>query len=122
MSEQIEEHVYPRTSRLEAWRNEIEIRRSKNWPYRKIADWLREQKGLVISKEAIRKFCLVRKISKGASKPKTVTTTPTLSLKRSKRPYYPKPRQPIKRIFEYDDSEPIDIHNKKSGISRSSSA
>ncbi len=112
-----EKHKRPHTSILEEWWDEIEAMRTQEWPYRRIADWLRNNKEITISAEAVRQFCKVRDISKGNSErqPKArPSRTPTKPLKQNR---YPKPKTPVKRIFEYDDTEPIDIHNKKSAKS-----
>jgi len=87
MEQSYEPHIRPNVSRLEKWRTDITAMRSLSWPYQKIASWLWEHHQLRISDEAVRKFCQVRNINKGAKL----------------RP------MPSKRRFQYDDSEAIDI-------------
>ena len=78
--------------------------RQRCWPFRRIAQWLQAERDLIISHEAVRKFCLVRGIEKGKSishrgMPKHETTG----------------RQTIKapaassltKAFHYEDSGPI---------------
>ncbi len=79
--------------------------RAAIWPYRRIAKWLREERGISISHEAVRQFCVVRSIEKGAMPP-----TPNIgegwqtpiSKVRGVRP-----RKTVIPKFDYDDSQPI---------------
>jgi len=62
--------------KLEAHRVAIvEMRRSR-WPYRRIADWLRENRNVTTAAEGVRSFCRVRGIKKGASAARHRTGSP----------------------------------------------
>lgn len=100
-----EPHTIHLKSRLEEWRLEITAMRKAVWPYRRIARWLREEKEVCISPEAVRQFCIVRGIEKGnppssakvAAKERTATKRASGSCRRNE----------TVRIFDYDDSQPI---------------
>ena len=61
----IPEHHAHTSSRLEPYQSIIATMRSKGWPYRRIVAWLKEEKSLTISWEALRQFCIYRQIQKG---------------------------------------------------------
>jgi hypothetical protein len=97
-------HQRPNVSRLETFRSEIAAMRSSNWPFRKIAEWLRENGHLAVSKEAVRQFCKVRHIG----------SEPLDPMSHQARTVINPPKKPQAK-FEYDDSMPIVI--RKSGPS-----
>ena len=68
-------HVDPRESRLEQFADRITQMRAKRYPYRTIAEDL-SGRGIAISWQGIRKFCLARKIHKGPRTSVTVAPTP----------------------------------------------
>jgi len=79
--------------------------RAAIWPYRRIAKWLREERGIAISHEAVRQFCVVRGIKKGPT-PSAVTIVeaelpPTSKVSPARR------KKTIVQKFDYDDSQPI---------------
>ncbi len=78
--------------------------RSSNWPFKKIADWLRENRQLEVSKEAVRQFCNIRGIESKPLHPPQHQARTVL--------HQPKKAQ---AKFEYDDSVPIVI--RKNGPS-----
>lgn len=99
----------PSQSRLEQWRSEIIEMRSLNWPYPAIAKWLLDEKQLEISTEAIRQFCRLRNIGKGAKKTKRGAAQ-----SRSAPPQTGQSTQDQKSgsdEFTYD-SRPIDLYEK----------
>ena len=61
----ITEHVRPNISRLEAVRETVAHARKLNWPYRRIATYLAEERGMKMSAKSVRLFCIRRKITKG---------------------------------------------------------
>ncbi len=70
--------------------------RSSNWPFLKIAHWVRTNCQIEVTKEAVRQFCKVRHIgavSKAQPQPPIRNNG-----------HHPK-KIPVK--FEYDDSAPI---------------
>ncbi len=71
----IEPHRRPNESCLEPFREQIAERRRLEWPYRRLAKWLRIEHRVKISPTAVRKFCLVRNIWK--SQGEVGVTTPT---------------------------------------------
>lgn len=90
------QHQRPNVSRMENFRSEIAAMRSSDWPFQKIAEWLRENRQLEVSKEAVRQFCIVRGINKATAPPQSVNNRiPPAS-----------PKQPLVK-FEYDESKPI---------------
>ncbi|WP_309383972.1 hypothetical protein [Cerasicoccus frondis] len=103
--ETIEPHIRPNISRLEKWRDDIAAMRRQLWPYTRIAQWLLDQHGLQISDVAIRKFCNRRGIPKGNASNQPTPRTPA---KRSLEPL--RPRKPVKRIFDFDENKPLEIH------------
>lgn len=64
---EIEAHRKGHGSKLEAHRVVIVKMRRSRWPYRRIADWLRENRNVRIAAEGVRSFCRVRGIKKGTS-------------------------------------------------------
>lgn len=99
-------HSIPLRSRLEEWRKEVTAMRAANWPYSRIAEWLQEEKGVGISREAVRQFCAVRGILKGIPNPPGSVTEPPLTVARSV-PRIRRQRAKAK-LFDYDDSQPIE--------------
>ncbi len=95
----------PNVSRLEQWRDDITEMRALNWPYPEIAKWLLDQHQLKITSEAIRQFCNLRNIIKGAP-PKQKNNSP-----KSHNVIHPAKKKAVKK-FTYDSSKPIDIHKK----------
>lgn len=97
MKPRFEPHEKPYWSRLEKWRAEITEMRRQNWPYSKIVEWLRTEGPISVTREAVRKFCQVRKIRKGSGK----NIVPQIR----------KSSQPVEkstgRLFEYKDDGPI---------------
>lgn len=89
-------HQRPNVSRLEAFRSEIAAMRSSNWPFQMIAGWLRENRQLEVSKEAVRQFCNVRGIGKIPAPPLPISNRILPSTLK---------KPPVK--FEYDESKPI---------------
>lgn len=78
--------------------------RAKNWPYSKIVAWLASEQNVTAGRETLRQFCCVRKIKKGgnqASKPPRA-----ISPRQKQRPTT---SSTGKKLFEYDDSKPIEI-------------
>lgn len=77
--------------------------RAKKWPFQRIAQWLRDEKSLPISGEAIRQFCTVRKIGK------------TLELVEAPRLYSPRQTstQHAPGKFHFDDSLPIETRKNR---------
>lgn len=53
------------SSKLEPHRADIAEMRRLNWPYRKIRDWLAEEKGIAVRHTSVDRFCKVREIKKG---------------------------------------------------------
>ena len=111
MNREFPTHQRPNESRLEAYRSEIAAMRQSNWPYRRIAGWLRAEKGLKISHEAVRKFCQVRKIGVGgAAQPSkrspAVIPQPQAQTDKDSAP-------PARRVFSFDDSQPIRTVNNR---------
>lgn len=81
--------------------------RSLNWPFQKVANWLKQHAGIVVTLQAVHQFCKVRGIKKGSSKkpPPPVSGAPRPSKKRKSR---------TKKLFEYDEADtPIDLSNLK---------
>lgn len=101
-----ETHSIPLRSRLEEWREEVTAMRAANWPYSRIARWLQEEKGVSISREAVRQFCAVRGILKGnpcpSASPSHVNSIMSESVPRVRR------QRAKTRLFDYDDSQPIE--------------
>ena len=64
-----DKHEATRNSVLEPHRVAIVKMREAEWPYRKIARWLKDQGRASINAETVRSFCVVRKIVKGATTP-----------------------------------------------------
>ena len=81
--------------------------RRLQWPNGKIAQWLRDEHGLTISGEAVRKFCKVRGIRKGR-----VPRQPARAHRPVTREQAERQAEKEERVFEYDDSGPIDIHGR----------
>lgn len=100
MSEKFEPHEPPYRSRLEKWRDGIIEMRTQNWPYSRISAWLRDEKQISISAEAVRKFCRLRKIQKGE--------LPTTASKRQHRPRQTLIKNREVKLFEYDGNGPIE--------------
>ena len=100
MGKPIRAYVHPNRSRLEKWRDEITTMRELEWPNNQIAKWLYEEKQIKVSGEAVRKFCRTRKIVKGQ-----IYRTPSPRKVAHER----KPISSKKRVFEYDDTKPIEI-------------
>ena len=83
--------------------------RQKAWPYKRIAQWLWEKKGITISSEAIRQFCCVRGIIKNVgSKNSEKSSAHNASHRPSSKASVLK-KVTVDRVFEYDDSKPIEI-------------
>jgi len=105
MNLKFESHQRPLPSRLERWRAEITEMRAASWPYLRISKWFSNEEQFKISEEAIRQFCLVRGIEK--SEP---TNKPSRARPRSKPVADPRrvaSSTKPKKLFEYDDSQPI---------------
>jgi len=96
---EFEPHRRPNESALEQFRSDIAAMRSQNWPYGRIASWLATEKYLTMHNDSIRRFCIRRGITKGKK-------SPPASLKQSVRS---KP----KKLFEYDDSKPIETRRNR---------
>ena len=98
-------HTIPLKSRLEAWREDIVAMRAAVWPYRRIAKWLRDEKAVSISREAVRQFCVVRGIEKGtlsfSTRDDAQKRSPTAQVSRVRR------KREVTKKFDYDDSQPI---------------
>ena len=99
-----ETHQRPNVSRLEIWRKEITAMRAAKWPYRRIAKWLKDEKQHQISVTAIRNFCLIREITKPGSDPLRKSKSEGKRL-----PSNPTKTSPKKKLFDYDDSGPINL-------------
>lgn len=95
-------HQRPNVSRLEIVREEIIAMRSQNWPYHRIATWLHKDKGIAVTKEAIRQFCDVRKIQKGIPRSSTIQNPPGKVS-----------APPSGKKFHYDDSKPIETRRNR---------
>ena len=102
---EFEPHRRPNQSRLESFRAEISKMRALNWPYWRIADWLRDEHRVAISKEAIRKFCASRSIIKGDNS--EMQPQPQRPKARRERSKASKPS--AKPVFHYDDTQPIEL-------------
>jgi hypothetical protein len=94
-------HQRSNVSRLESVKVEIAAMRSAHWPYHRIADWLRSEKAITVSKEAIRQFCSVRHIEKGGSSLQTVVRPARL------------PAPAAGKKFHFDDSKPIETRKNR---------
>ncbi|WP_411845711.1 hypothetical protein AAFN60_19035 [Roseibacillus persicicus] len=99
-----EKHQRPNVSRLEIWRKDITEMRAAKWPYRRIAKWLEDEKQHQISVTAIRNFCLIREIAKPGSEPFRKSKSEGTRL-----PSNPEKDNPKKKLFDYDDSGPINL-------------
>ena len=97
MKSKFEFHESPYRSRLEKWRSEITAMRSQNWPYSRIVEWLALYAQISVTKEAVRKFCLVRGIQKNS---------PSRPNSQARQKSQPVPKRKMK-IFEYKDGGPI---------------
>ena len=103
MSHEFPSHTRPNESVLEKYRTEITGMRQSQWPYRKISQWLLEEKDLSISHEAVRKFCKVRSIRKEGKPVSNINS-------KSQLPSANQPKQiDVPQVFRYDDSKPIQI-------------
>lgn len=89
-------HQRPNVSRLEIFRSEIAAMRASNWPFQKISAWLAYQHQIIISKEAVRQFCKIRRIGN--------TTSDILS---NSCPAATCIHEKLSSKFEFDDSLPI---------------
>lgn len=69
-------YTSPNVSCLEAFRAEIARARQQNWPFRAIAEMLREQHQLVIRPRAICGFCKRRGIEKGVGETQPSAPSP----------------------------------------------
>ena len=101
-------HHRPNESVLEPLREEIVAMRKSRWPYRKISEWLRVEKGIQISYEGVRKFCLVRKIRK---RPTPLARSDQRAQPVDQHDVVSQPQESGK-LFSYDDSKPIDVRKQ----------
>ena len=90
-----EPHARPNQSRLQSHFDEIAEMRALNWPYGKIVAWLGKHRNCPVSGEAVRQFCLIRGIAKGAAA-STAKRSETRRTEEKKKP-----------LFEYKASQPI---------------
>lgn len=102
MEQSVEQHTRPNQSKLTPYKKDIELRRAKNWPYRRIIQWLSDEKRITVAYETLRQFCRVRGISK-----KPAITIPQHRIVSVQKAHISKPKK--KRIFEYTDDGPINI-------------
>ena len=111
MNLHFEEHYPLRSSRLEQWRDEITAMRTAKWPHQQIAKWLQTEQHFTISAEAVRQFCKVR----GILKPMGATQLAPRSQRErgsKNKPRKPPTSEKNRRLFEYDDSKPIQIKRR----------
>ncbi len=64
---EFEPHLTLRAGKLEAHRVAVEKMRAARWPYRRVAGWLREERGIDVNPESVRRFCRRRGIGKGGN-------------------------------------------------------
>lgn len=98
-------HVRPNISILEPHIEEIKAMRKSLWPYWKIAEWLKAERDIIISREGVRQFCIVRDIQKGRSS----TIRPQQQRRHSQRTAKGRVKDTEQKPrFEYDASGPIE--------------
>ena len=110
MQEKFEPYQAVNQSRLEPWRSQIVEMRSLNWPFQKVANWLKQHAGIVVTLQAVHQFCKVRGIAKGSA----AKLPPPTPVKVSRvGPRGKKANE--KKLFEYDGGDaPIDLSHLKS--------
>jgi len=105
-----EEHGPGRGSKLEAHRVAIAKMRRRNWPYRRIVEWLGTERGVSADPETVRSFCRVRKIRKGIGETASAKSrpAPTIPSSRDAKARQPTPSEdPEDDPLDFDLSKPL---------------
>lgn len=110
-----EDHGLGRGSKLEAHRVAIVEMRRCRWPYRRIADWLQDNRDVETTAEGVRSFCRVRGIKKGTSAVQSARD----AARRRKGDETVRPQGSAhidETVFDFDESKPLETWKSRTGV------
>ena len=113
---EFEHHGVGHGSKLEAHRVAIVEMRRSLWPYRRIAEWLRENRNVDTVAEGVRSFCRVRGIKKGTCAAQRARKASRKREGNSTTPHLGRPKDPEEKVFTFDSTKPIETWKSKTGV------
>ena len=105
-----EDHGVGRGSKLEPHLVAIVAMRKSRWPYRRIAEWLRNERNVSATADTVRSFCRVRGIRKGTGVTQRSGPTSRTSTGRNEQR-----NSGGGKVFDFDESKPMETWKSRTG-------
>ena len=105
-----EDHGVGRGSKLEPHLVAIVAMRKSRWPYRRIAEWLRNERNVSATADTVRSFCRVRGIRKGTGVTQRPIPTSRTNVRRNDQR-----SSGGEKVFDFDESKPMETWKSRTG-------